>query len=150
MHTHGLHAHQPPVSLHGAPAAPPPHRTTDTAFVPCMGIHLPPDLSTHPPKEIHLHRAMQTPAPAIHAHAYRNHLSGRVCSQHACTRMDSMCTHKQKCLCVDRSPYTQLCAHNSGPPNTPTPSHKRYPQLHQQILTEPLPLTCQLGAVELQ
>lgn len=92
VHTHGLHTRQPPVSLHGAPAAPvqaqpPPHRTTDTCLCARHGHTSPPDLGTHPPAEIQAHRAMHTPTPAICARAYRNHLCLGTCMLPTCLHM---------------------------------------------------------------
>lgn len=54
---------------------------------PCMGIHLPPDLGTHPPAEIQAHRAMLTPTPAICARACRNHLCRGTCMLPTCLHM---------------------------------------------------------------
>lgn len=54
----------------------------------------------------------------VHAPIEATYVWAHVCSQHACTCLNNMYTHKQKCLCVDTSPYTQLCAHNSGAPHT--------------------------------
>lgn len=114
VHTHGLYTRQPPASLHGTPAAPvqaqPPRRgSTDTSLPAVHGQTSATQSRVHPPTQIHVHTAMQTRAPAIHARDDRNHLCLCTCRQLTCLhtdRYENMHTQKQKRSSVDINPYT--------------------------------------------
>lgn len=115
--------------------APPPTEPQTHAFVPCMGIHLPLDQGTHSPTEIRVHRAMHT-----------LHLRFAHMLTHVWARAWIIHIYTAETLVCGRKPLR----HTIQGLQTPTPTHRRFSQLHRQILTEPLPHTSQLGTAELQ
>lgn len=145
VHTHGLHTHQPPVSLHGAPAAPveaQPHLTGPWllchawAYI-CHKIWV----HTHQQKFMYtepwLPLQLYMPSETIYVWAH-------VCSQHACTYMNNMCTHKQKCLCM----YTSSVHTIQGLQTHPHTHTHKMPSAASTNIMPPL-CTSQLSAMEL-